>query len=48
MNERVRTSINVMIRLFGKHNFLPSFANEIKNDKMSFEIHIIVFILKTE
>ena len=32
----------------GKHYFLPSFANGIKNDKKSFEIHIIVCLLKTE
>ena len=52
MNERVRTSIKVCftsaIRSLGKHYFLPSFANGIKNDKMSSEIHIIVCLRKTE
>ena len=54
MNEKVRTSIKVIfhfaldIRSLGKHYFLPSFANEIKNDKTSFEIHIIVCLFKTE
>ena len=32
----------------GKHYFLLSFANGIKNDEMSFEIHIIVCLLKIE
>ena len=52
MNERVLTSIKVCfastIRSLGKHYVLPSFANGIKNDKMSSEIHIIVCLLKTE
>ena len=52
MNERVRTNIKIRFtsttRSLGKHYFLPSFANGIKNDKMSSEIHIIVCLLKTE
>ena len=56
MNERVHTSIKVIEKIFctlairslGKHYFLRSFANGIKNDKMSSEIHIIVCLLKTE
>ena len=36
------------LRSLDKHYFLPYFANGIKNDKMSYEIHIIVCLLKTE
>ena len=36
------------IRSLGKHYFLPSFANGVKNDKTSSEIHIIVCLLKTK
>ena len=32
----------------GKHYVLPSFANGIKNDKTSSEIHRILCLLKTE
>ena len=57
MNERVRTSIKLYekyyvfasaIRLLGKHYFLSYFSNGIKNDKTSYEIHIIVCLLKIE
>ena len=36
------------IRSLGKHYFLPLFANGIKNDETSSEIHIIVCLPKTE
>ena len=44
MNERVR----IVYEKLGKHYFLSSFANGIKNDKTSSEIHIIIYMLKTE
>ena len=56
MNERVRTSMKNIMYLAAEAKrpvirqtlFLASFANGIKNDKTSSEIHIIVCLLKTE
>ena len=39
---------SLAIRSLGKHCFLPSFANRIKNDITNSVTHIIVCLLKNE